>query len=126
MKNDDARIMASESLQGNLQDVDVNSFKEMFILVILSIQVDDRIETLLGTLVSHLQHDKDDELEFRLLMDDAFSLMEVWSRISLKKYELHLGENIIEYSGPLKITSLGVKNVEPERRTCVLALKLRK
>jgi hypothetical protein len=123
--DDSSRFMASESLRDDIDiaDVDITAFQDRFIITILHIKVGSKIETIVGTMVSYLIG-VDHEIEITVMMNDAFSLTDAWPNINIEKYELHMGENIVTMQGPFKTSAFGVKNIDVERRTCVLAMKL--
>jgi len=123
---DSSNVFMSESLQGNLPDIDVLELQDKFILSILSIIVGESIENVIGNVVSYSIDDKEIVLDIRVMMSDAYSLLEAWPTVRLQKYDLCLGENTIEFFGPFSASSLGVRDIDSIRQLCVLAMKLRR
>jgi hypothetical protein len=127
MKVEDSNnVFMSESLQGNLPDIDILDLQDKFILSILSIIVGESIESVIGNVVSYSIDQEEIKLGVRVMIPDAFGLLEAWPSVRLQKYDLCLGENTIEFFGPFSATSLGVQDIDSTRQLCVLAMKLRR
>ncbi len=117
----------SDSLQDSAPDLGaIESQRDRFILSVISVIVDTAIERVVGSVVAYTAGESDSVLETKVFIGDAFSLLEVWESVQLEKYELCLGENIIEFLGPFSVASAAIRDIDTTRQLCVLELKLRK
>jgi hypothetical protein len=123
---DNPSLLLSDSLQDNMSDFGIPAIQDRFILSTLSVLVNEIAEKVVGSVVAYTAGADECLLETKIFVGDAFSLLEVWTSVRLEKYELCLGENIIEFLGPFSVASIAIRDIDTTRQLCVLELKLRK
>ena len=123
---DSSVVMMSDVLRDNVSEVDneVEQFSDRFIVVTLLVNTGDSIQPIVGSNIFYSLSNDEYELGVRVYVIDAFDLSGVWEKIKLEGFELELGKESIKFDGPLKIKSLQVKDIDPERQMCALVVKL--
>lgn len=123
---DNHSVMMSDDLQGNLRDEGADDPQGKFIICILTISAGSSTETVVGTIVSCSSDSSVSMLHVRIMSEDAFSLIEAWQKIKIEKYQLSLGNDIIDFSGPFSVTSFAIRDVDVNRQLCAIEMKLEK
>lgn len=118
------KLMMSESLYEHVDEPP--QFEEpTFVVVIGHRQVKDKQMPLLGSLRSVL-FDVEPEVEFRVIIDEAFSVINSTDQF-FAAFEFHYGDkHIIKVPGPLIVKAARISDVEPKDGMCILSLQLKR
>lgn len=123
---DDSKIMMSDDLSGHISDDFIIEQENRFIIANFIFEVDDRRESVIGSVTSRMMELDKTEICSRITTDDCFALSVTWPNLNLASYDLKLSNEVVHFEGPFQINSLGFKEIDHERRTCILSMKLTK
>jgi hypothetical protein len=118
--------MMSDSLIDTLSYDEIKQHENKFVICTFYFEVDSKIEPLIGSLSFFLRNKDLIELNFKISLDDAYSINMSWPDLSLISFQMKLGEEISHFQGPFLLEEVGLAEIDHERRTCVLLMKIKK
>ena len=122
--NNPSRLLMSKILEDNVENIISSIDIPNHMVAILSVIVEDsRVENIVGSLITYLL-DEHYEIEVRVVIEDAFSLTQIWPKIQIAGFEIHFDKEIFTVKGPLKVSALRVQDIDQRNQMCVLAMKL--
>lgn len=118
------KLMMSDSLVENISPEELRKYENRFILVTYDFDINGRIESVLSSLVFRNSENNVTEIHAKTNTEDGFALNMVWPQINLVSYSFKLGDDILDFSGPFVVSSIGIKDIDHERRNCILTMKI--
>jgi len=123
---DNQKTMMSPDLEDSLPSDFVAEQENRFIIANFNFEVDERFEGVIGSITSRIMESNHTKICARITTDDCFALSITWPNLNLSSYDLKLSNEVMHFEGPFQINSLGFNEIDHERRTCILEMKLTK
>lgn len=119
------RVMVSESLVGQLPDVDLDRAEERYVHVVIDRYVGAERRPLVGLLRSIVLGDTT-EVEFKVELSEAMHVIkhgnDTFGSIELQ----HAEDEPLRMPGPFTASLKCVQDIDPVTQTCILAVRLTK
>ena len=129
MENSISRTMMSDEIKDSVQDIEITETMERsFMIATLTIIDDKTTKVFVGSVVSYFTGEQH-EIDVRVLLSEAFSFVKQFTNskfMALKELEFDLGEDTIIIKDELRVVSTSIQDIDPQRQTCVLTMKLLK
>lgn len=126
LKHNPTRVLMSDVLKDTLPELDegqINLLSEQYVHVVAERIVGQKLEPITGILSSALFAAVNPEIEFKVLLKEAFDVIEA-SDQTFNGFQLQHGTRNIDMTGPFTVKAARVQDIDPELQTCVLALQL--
>ncbi len=118
--------MMSDSLVDEIPAEELQKHIDRFIIASYHFLIEDRVETVVASVSYRHSTGEDTEIHAKTNIEDCFALNMVWPSINLSSYEFKLGDDILQFEGPFQVTSIGLKDLDHERKNSTLIMKIKK
>lgn len=118
--------MMSDSLIDEIPPEEIQRHIDKFIIASYHFLIEDRIETVIASVSYRCSSEQETEIHAKTNIEDCFALNMVWPNINLSSYEFKLGEDILKFEGPFQVISIGLKDIDHERKNSILIMKIKK
>lgn len=118
--------MMSDSLVDEIPTEELQKHIDRFIIASYHFLIEDRIETVVASVSYRHSTSEDTEIHAKTNIEDCFALNMVWPNINLSSYEFKLGDDVLSFEGPFQVVSIGLKDIDHERKNGVLIMKIKK
>ncbi len=126
MKADPSRILMSDTLRGQVLDLDnaddVDDLAHRYVTVVAARRLAGQLNPMTGILRTVL-FDIEPEIEFRVELSDAFDLVQA-DKQTFDCFELHHGTRIVNLVGPFTAKAARIQEIDVRDQMCVIALHL--
>ena len=129
IKAETSRVLMSDVLKGRVpEDLEdeavagaVDVLEKEVVSVIANVQVGTGKATAVCGILRSVLFESEPELEFRVTLDDALSIVEA-QQLQFLGFELHHGDRVIKGPGPLLIKGARIDDIDAPNGLCTLSL----
>lgn len=129
LKANPSKILMSESLRGQIPDVEdggdpIDQLSGQAVFAIVDRRIGGQAFPVSGLLRSVL-FDSEPELEISIELHEALATVKAQS-VLIGGFELHHGETTVEVPGPFEIKAARIQEIDVPRQLCVIAMQLQR
>ena len=133
MKAETSKVLMSEVLRGRVDpeiedeatQMGADALEKSVVSVIANVQIGTGKSTPIVGILRSVLFEAEPELEFRVTLDDALSLVSA-ANPQFLGFELHHGDKVIKTPGPFTIKGARIDDIDPLQSLCILSLGLKR